>query len=162
VDWLPKASHVVPLLQQPLQPLIVLQTHWPPEQMVPGAHTLPQLPQLLLSLEKSAHPPAHDVYPPLQVKPHELPEQFGVAWAIVVVHLLPHAPQLFESLVGSTQVVPHSLGAFAGQPELHEYELPAPAQLGVPPLHVVPHAPQLLVVSMGVSQPCSGAPMQCA
>jgi hypothetical protein len=123
---------------------------------------LPQLPQLLLSLEKSAHPPPQGVYPPLQVWLHELLEQVGVAWGIEVVHWLPHAPQLFESLVGSTQVVPHSLGAFAGQPELHEYELPAPAQLGVPALHIAPHAPQLLGVSMGVSQPCSGAPMQCA
>lgn len=47
----------MPPLQHPLQPLLVLQTQWPPEQVVPGPHGLPQLPQLLLSFEKSAHPP---------------------------------------------------------------------------------------------------------
>jgi hypothetical protein len=42
---------VSPLLQQPLHPLIVLQTQCPPEHVVPGAHALPQPPQLALSLE---------------------------------------------------------------------------------------------------------------
>jgi hypothetical protein len=40
---------VVLLLQQPLQPLLVLQTHWLPLHVVPGLHTWPQPPQLLLS-----------------------------------------------------------------------------------------------------------------
>jgi hypothetical protein len=60
-DWLPLAnvSQAVALLQHPLQPVVVLQTHIPPEQVVPGLQTLPQAPQLLLSLEKSAQPELH-------------------------------------------------------------------------------------------------------
>jgi hypothetical protein len=50
-DWPPKASQAVALLQQPLQPEVVLQTHMPPEHAVPGLQTLPHAPQLLLSLE---------------------------------------------------------------------------------------------------------------
>jgi hypothetical protein len=65
-DWLPAPSQVLPL-QPPLQPVMALQMHMPPEQVVPGAQTLPQPPQLLLSLEKSAHPELHGVKPPLQV-----------------------------------------------------------------------------------------------
>jgi hypothetical protein len=47
----------VALLQHPTQFVPVLQTHMPPEQAVPGPHTLPHAPQLALSFEKSAQPP---------------------------------------------------------------------------------------------------------
>jgi hypothetical protein len=52
-------SHVVALLQHPLQPLVVSQTHCPPEQWVPlpAAQGFPQPPQLALSDWKSTQAP---------------------------------------------------------------------------------------------------------
>jgi hypothetical protein len=41
---------VVPPLQHPLHPLVVLQTQWLDWQVVPGEHALLHEPQLLLSL----------------------------------------------------------------------------------------------------------------
>jgi hypothetical protein len=66
VDWLPNASHVLPT-QQPLQFVPELQRHIPLVQVVPAPQTLPQPPQLLLSLKKSAHPPLQGVKLALQV-----------------------------------------------------------------------------------------------
>jgi hypothetical protein len=91
-----------------------------------------------------------------------LPAQVGVACETVVVHALPHAPQLFLSVVVSTHVEPHGVGEVAGQPDTHEYEPPDPAHFGVLPLHALPHAPQLFCVPTGVSQPSLEPPSQCA
>jgi hypothetical protein len=65
-DWLPNASHVLPT-QHPLQFVPALQAHIPLVQVVPAPQTFPQPPQLLLSLEKSAHPPLHGAKLALQV-----------------------------------------------------------------------------------------------
>jgi hypothetical protein len=98
----------------------------------------------------------------LQANEHALLTHVAVACATDVVHTLLHVLQFFESLVGSTHDVPQRVGVFEGQPDAHMYELPDPAQLGVPPAQAIPHAPQLLAVSTGVSHPLSGPPLQCA
>jgi hypothetical protein len=103
-----------------------------------------------------------EVYPLLQAYPHELPAQVGSACAIVVVHWLVHMPQLFGSVVVSTQLVPHSVGVGAMHPDVHEYVVPLPEQSGVPPLHMTPHMPQLVFVETCVSQPPEVGPLQCA
>jgi hypothetical protein len=83
----------------------------------------------------------------LQAKPHVLVEHVGVAFPTLVVHLFPHAPQLFRSLVSSTHEPPQ----FVCVPEQPDVQA-EPEQLGVPAsaLHPCPHEPQLflsLVVS---------------
>jgi hypothetical protein len=100
VDWPPKSSHVVLLLQHPLQPDPVLQTHWLAEHVVPEGQTLPQVPQLLRSIVVSVHVVEHSVIPAEQLEAHEymLPEreQSGVP----APHTTPHAPQLLVVLIG--------------------------------------------------------------
>jgi hypothetical protein len=52
-DWLANGSQVLPL-QQPLHPVFGPQTHFPAEHVVPAAQTVPHVPQLAPSLERSA------------------------------------------------------------------------------------------------------------
>jgi hypothetical protein len=59
-------THVVPL-QQPLQPLDVVQTHVPPAQVVPVGQTWPQLPQFCASVCRFAHAVPHTDCPLEQV-----------------------------------------------------------------------------------------------
>jgi hypothetical protein len=62
-DSLAKSSHAVPLLQQPLQPLVALQTQLLPEHVVPVRQTWPQAPQLFESDVVSVHVPLHNTWP---------------------------------------------------------------------------------------------------
>jgi hypothetical protein len=104
VDSLANASHVVALLQHPLQPELVLQTHVLPEQVVPGAHCVVQLPQWLSSLVVFTQLEPHSVgvgseHPDVQEYVLPLPEQSGVPpW-----HIVPHMPQLLVVLTGVSQ-----------------------------------------------------------
>jgi hypothetical protein len=72
--------------------------------------------------------------------------QAGSALGTLVVHALPHPPQLLVSLSASTHAPPHRVPAPAGHPEAHEYVPPSSpaAQKGVPPsgAHAAPHPPQ--------------------
>jgi hypothetical protein len=71
-----------------------------------------------------------------------------------VVHLVPHPPQLFTSLVVSTHVPEHDVGVPAGQPLTH-----APAeQAGVPEsaAQTWPQEPQLFRSVCSLTQ----APLQ--
>jgi hypothetical protein len=52
------------------------------------------------------------------LNPHWLAAQVGVAPATVVVHGIPHLPQLPGSVAVLTHVAPeHSVGVAAGQPD---------------------------------------------
>jgi hypothetical protein len=53
VLWLASGSHVVALLQQPAQPVVVSQTQWPPEHVAPLEHAMPQPPQFEGSVDVS-------------------------------------------------------------------------------------------------------------
>jgi hypothetical protein len=99
-DSLANASQVVPLLQHPLQLELVLQTQCPPEQVVPGAHWVVQLPQWLLSVSVFTQLDPHSVgvgaeHPEVHEYMLPLPEQAGVPpW-----HVAPQAPQLLAVLI---------------------------------------------------------------
>jgi hypothetical protein len=98
--WLAYGSHVVLLLQQPLQPLLVLQTQVPPEHVVPFRHGWLQLPQLLLS-SRLLHVVPQSVWLAAQpfMQPNVVPdaEQLGAEAG----QTFPHAPQ-FWALERST------------------------------------------------------------
>jgi hypothetical protein len=64
------------------------------------------------------------------------------------VHTLPQAPQLFESFVGSTQDVPHTIVPLAQPPE-PPVDAHAPSWHVSPVGQTLPQAPQLLL-SMAV------------
>jgi hypothetical protein len=85
--------------------------------------------------------PLHDVKPLLHENVHPLFTHSGTAFATVVVHALPHVPQLFALIAVSTHVVPQSDGVAEGQPETHW----DPTHTGVLPLHVFPHPLQLFL-----------------
>jgi hypothetical protein len=77
----------------------------------------------------------------LHVKPQAPAVQEAEALLTLVVHFLPHDPQLFGS-VDSLTHAPLQLESPEGQPLTHaEFE-----QSGVPPLQACPHEPQLLVL----------------
>jgi len=82
--------------------------HWPLEQLgVPLVleQTLPQLPQLLLSIWRSTHALPHFEKPVLQVKPHVLEVQVAVPFG-GAEQAFPQEPQFDTSLVVSTQFPP--------------------------------------------------------
>ena len=75
--------------------------------------------------------------------------QTGTAFVTPVVQPLPQAPQLFASLVSSTQVPLHAEGAVAGQPLTHvEFE-----HTGVEPVQALPQLPQFAVLFRSVHVP---------
>jgi hypothetical protein len=80
--------------------------------------------------------------------------QTACACATLVVHALPHELQLFASLVVSTQLPLHAVGAAAGQLEAHAYEPANPAHT-FEPEHALPQLPQFA----GVVN-CTQAPLQ--
>jgi hypothetical protein len=63
---------------------------------------------------------------------------------------------LAPSLVVSTQLPLHRVGAAGGQPEAQEYDPPAPAQTGVLPEHDTPQLPQLAAVEYWTHAPLHG------
>jgi hypothetical protein len=72
-----------------------------------------------------------------------------------------HVPQLAGLLFGSTHDMLQSIGAAAGQPELHAYPPGAVAEgahSGVPFEHVTPQAPQLGLIERSVAQPAPASP----
>jgi hypothetical protein len=77
------------------------------------------------------------------------------------LHDVVQLPQWFGSLVVSTHVLPHRVGALEGHPLLHAYP-PAPLgeQTGVPPVHATLHAPHEDGWEKSVSQPSSGLLVQ--
>jgi hypothetical protein len=107
------------------------EAHVPPTHAAVAGQTLPQVPQLLLSVVVLAQPlvqhvcPAEQAGPPLQ--------STGAVQTLATqvspeAHALPHAPQLLGSLVVSLHPV--------------EQHCSAPVQAG-PPLQVVAHMPPL-------------------
>ncbi len=76
-------------------------------------------------------------------------------------HAWLHVPQLAGLLFGSTHDMLQSIGAAAGQPELHAYPPGADAEgahSGVPSEQVTPHAPQLGLTDRSVAQPAPASP----
>jgi hypothetical protein len=120
---------------------------------LPEAHAceLPHPPQLLLSVWRSTHAPAHTVDPVLQVKVQTPLVHEG--WASATAgHACPHEPQLSGSVVVSMQTPPHAICGWA-HVATHVYDPPSDAQRGVVPLHAVPQLPQLDVLSAGEQPP---------
>ena len=107
--WLATGAQVVGLLQHPPHPLVALQRHCPPEQVVPAAHGIAQPPQFCESLARSAHvPPQSDVpegHTRAQAKPPAAPRtHLGAA----AVQLVAQAPQLVVDWSDVTQPAPAS------------------------------------------------------
>jgi hypothetical protein len=119
------------------------------------ANADPQPPQLLLFVCSLTHAPLHRVNPLSHAKPHALLTHVAAALATLVEQALPQLLQLLTSLVVSTQLPLHVVGAADGQPETHEYAVPDPTHTGALPVHALPHFPQLAAV---VS--CTQAPLQ--
>lgn len=101
--WLAYGSQAVALLQQPVQPLVVLHEHWPFEHWVPAPHGVPQVPQLLSLVSRLTH--AVGLVAGQAVKPDVLQVilqtpalQPAVAPATLVVQACPHVPQLALSV----------------------------------------------------------------
>ncbi len=103
----------------------------------------PQAPQFAVSLCSSTHAPLQSVYPELQVNVQAPAVQSACAWATVVVHALPQAPQLAELVDVLTHVVPHNVGVPAGHPVAHAYVLPDSEQTGAAAVHAVLQPPQV-------------------
>lgn len=107
--------------------------HWPFWHVLPLVHCVPQLPQLLLAVNRLAHVPLQSTVPVGQLQSPSvhtrLPEQIA-----------PHRPQLFLSDVRSTQVLPHGL-----RPEVQVITQAPSAQRGVRAGQRLPHVPQLFV-----------------
>jgi hypothetical protein len=139
----------VPLLQHPLQPLLVLHTQLPPEHVVPVGHALLQWPQLLLSF-RLLHVVPQSICPAPQPLTHMklVPdaEQLGSDAGQIV----PQAPQFWaeeRSTVHPADPLPEQYVQPAWQEDV--------GTLHVPPLHVTlpatwgnvvqsfPHDPQL-------------------
>jgi hypothetical protein len=114
---------------------IVVQTGVPPSQLTP------QAPQLSADASET-HAPLQRLKPGLHVKPHVLAVQEGMAFAAVVVHALPHEPQLAGSDVASMQVPLHIVDVPSGQLAMHANVCPEGAHTGVAPLQAAPQAPQ--------------------
>jgi hypothetical protein len=119
---------VCALTQTPLHNVIpVGHTHAPILQIVPPAHALPHVPQLLVVVKSTQvvphtpNPVGHTQFPELQVAP--------------VAHFVPQTLQLFGSVCVLTQT-PLQLVCPDGQTHIPETQL-------VPPVHFVPQALQL-------------------
>jgi hypothetical protein len=69
---------------------------------------------------------------------HALLSHCAVAFATLVVQVVPHVPQSSALLVRLTHVEPQSVGVPVGHPDT---QLPA-EHTGVPPVHAWPHEPQ--------------------
>ncbi len=69
--------------------------------VVPAAHALPHIPQLLLSLETSTQLAPHIIEPAVHEVAHAPPRQ-----KLPAGHAVPHIPQLVGSALVSTQREP--------------------------------------------------------
>jgi hypothetical protein len=115
-------------------------------------HVTPQLPQLAEVVSRT-QAPLQSVYPVSHAIEHALLTHTAWALATLVVHALPHALQLFASLVVSTQLPLQLVGAADGHPDTHEYAPAAPAHTPVLPLHILPQLPQLAEVVSSTQAP---------
>src|SRR3974390_1108802 len=127
-----------------------------------------------------ADPPKGDGHAVQEVVPHELVDvllehtplqgcdptghtHFEPWQTVRPMQTLPHAPQLFGSLVVSAHVVPQSVDAPDRQPDVQERPPPVEGlQTGVPPLHVDMQLPQCAAVVMSVSHPSVTSVLQSA
>jgi hypothetical protein len=107
-------------------------------QVRPAGHTLPQLPQLLLSLVASTHAAGstegHAVSAPLHVKEQAFPMQAAAPLSGAAVHALPQALQLAGSLDSSVHAPPQHAGE-------------------VPAVHAVVQPPQWVGSVVSFTQP---------
>jgi len=119
------------------------QTGVPPS----GAHVTPQAPQLD-DVVSWTHAPLQGLLPAEQLNVQLPLTHAGCELATLLAHAIPQPPQLSGSLVMSTQVPEHSVGAAAGQPETQEYDPFDPAHTAMPPspVHAFPQLPQLAAV----------------
>jgi hypothetical protein len=115
-------------------------------------HAWPQAPQLAVVVSATQAPP-HAVVPALQVKVQALFTHTACAPVTVVVHACPHEPQLFASLVSSTQLPLQFVDADDGHPAAQAYAPPEAAQTAVAPPHALPHEPQLAAVVSSTHAP---------
>jgi hypothetical protein len=121
--------HVPQLLTSPNVPLE--QAHVPLTQVVPALHTVPHVPQLLLSLVRSTHAPSCWQKTCPGTEQVQLPPSQNSASG----QTTPHAPQLLGSRIRSMHPPAHR-DSPVGQVQLPLTQVfPAP--------HTVPHAPQL-------------------
>jgi hypothetical protein len=104
-------------------------------------HTLPQVPQFESSASVLTHAPEQRLNPVAHTVPQVLAAQVAVPF-VTLGQAVPQAPQLFRSVLGSTQAAPQRMkGAVHWKPQLV-------AQVGVPlggALQIVPHFPQFEV-----------------
>jgi hypothetical protein len=117
-------------------------------------HAVPQAPQLLLSVEKSAHPPLHELKPLLHATEHAPSLHEAVALAMLVVHAYadPQPPQLFGLFEKSTHAPLQRLYPLL-HAKVHALALHSAVALATLVEHTVEQVPQwlgLLVVSVQV------------
>jgi hypothetical protein len=108
----------------------------------------PHPPQLFLSVCSLTQAPLQRAKPLLHANVHALPAQTACAFATLVEHLVPHAPQLFGSFVVLTHVLVPAQNVGVLLPHVPTHA--DPEQTAEPELQTWPHDPQLpgsLVVS---------------
>ena len=141
--------------------------HAPPTQYSPGEQFLPQAPQLVMSLFVSTHAAGSPVAGQRVSVPGQvvvsgthfaLPPPVPGTQVSVVVHALPHEPQLAGSLLRFLQ---------PRQPDTPPHFVRPAAHVGLPVLHaslwqtMVPHAPQFFgSVLVSVQAPLHTVPRQ--
>lgn len=112
--------------------------HAPPWHV--SSHSAPQPPQLLLSVEKSAQPPLHELYPLSQAKVHALSTHAADALATPGDgQRFVHVPQSFTLLVVFTHSPLQTVGADAGHVQTEFSHMALPLQA-----YAEPQPPQLL------------------
>jgi hypothetical protein len=144
-----QAEHSVPqelvevlLMHVPLQSCMPAgQTQLPAWQLLPPVHTVPQPPQLLLSLpEIFTHVVGLEVGHPMLPVGHT---QALVLQLPPTRHALLHMPQLPGSFVKFTHLVPQRLGCAGSlvqaKPQLPALHVATPLEGGVHAVHIVPH-----------------------
>jgi hypothetical protein len=139
-------THCLPASAAPAQTVGVPPGHTqaPPWQIAPLGQWLPQLPQLLRSVDKSAQTPEH-ILSVLRHKMHALIEHRYPAW-----QAFPQPPQLPWSVAVSTHTLPHAVDCALGH-------LQAPPTQLAPLGQATPQLPQWLG-SLCVSTHCPALP----
>lgn len=116
--------------------------HVPPKQASPAGQTVPQAPQLRLSLLVTVQTPPQLVEPETQVTPHLPPEQTSP-----VGQTVPQVPQFWLSVCGDTQTPAQSSPVGRRQAAAQ-----APAEQNWPAVQAAAQAPQFCGSLMRAAQ----------
>ena len=136
------------------------------------AHAVAQEPHVFESLRLASHPSlgvieqwanpeAHAVWGTLQTPAPQVIPVAPIFTFAKVVQSWPQVPQFLESVLRSTQLLPHMSGERAPQLAPQDAVVPDGTHRGVAPPHLVPHVAQFSESRKLASHPSSGRDEQC-